>query len=220
MTNERTSNLRFVALMTAAGLFSGVLTAGLSQVYFGYLSSPAFGVIIACVLAISGIARKMWKAICVVALTTAAFWISYALAAGIELHVPREHWAAMGKYPTVSPASLAAGGMIGAFIVLTTTLLLIDRKAALAGLLWRSLCWSLLAGSLAVLGWTFGPTLGQLLVPQQAPSKYARKAAPFEDTPEHHYALYVVWQTGMAFALGMVLKGYRPKPGSEELKLI
>ena len=55
MSSVRTSNLRFVALMTAAGLFSGVLTAGLSQVYLGYLSSPSFGAIIACALAISGI---------------------------------------------------------------------------------------------------------------------------------------------------------------------
>ena len=220
MSSERTSNLRFVALMTAAGLFSGLLTAGLSQVYFGYLSSPSFGTIMACALAISGISRKFWKAICLIALTTAAFWISYVLAAGIELHLPRGRWGAMGSYPTVSPISLFAGGMIGAFIVLSGTLVLVDRKAGLGRLAGRSLCWSLLAGSLAVAGWALGPSLGPLLVPQSAPSTYARKGAPFEDTPEHHYALYVLWQTGMAFALGMNLRGYRPKPASEELKLI
>jgi hypothetical protein len=220
MTSERTSNLRFVALMTAAGFFSGVLTGGLSQVYFGYLSSPSFGTIIACALALSGIARKFWKAICLVALTTAAFWISYVLAAGIELHLPRQRWGAMGSYPTVSPISLAAGGMLGAFIVLSGTLVLINRKAGLGRIACRSLSWSLLGGSLAVAGWTLGPSLGPLLVPKNAPSTYARKEAPFEDTPEHHYALYVAWQTGMAFALGMNLRGYRPEPPSEELKLI
>lgn len=212
VASERTRNFRFLLTICGAGLTSGIVDVAFGQLPGGMpvfvLLGGLFGAVVACSLAINGMLGEIWKAACLVALTMAARYISFIVAAEAEMHV-WGNWS-MASSPTVSPYSLFVGGFAGGCMVLTGTLLLIRPGIGLRAVARRALYWSLLGGVLGVVGWALGPSLGTLLVPQDYSSQYAQKATPFENTPEHSYALSVVWQTGMAFALGMNLRGHRP----------
>jgi len=221
MTSERMSDFRFVVLMSVAGLVSGAVTAGLAHIpggvpLFVLLGSP-FGAAIACSLAISGISTNIWKAICLIALTTVAFYTARMLTAWTEVHL----WGtwSMGRSPTVSPYSLFVGGMTGGFIVLGAALFLVQPKIRLRSLSLKALLWSIFGGVLAPIGWAAGPFLGLSVVPDH-PLGPTAAIATFENTPSHQYALYVVWQAGIAFALGVVLRPSQAISPSKELESI
>jgi hypothetical protein len=145
-------------------------------------------------------------------LTTVAFYASLMLTAAIELHLAWKDWG-IGSPPSVSPVSLFAGGMAGGFLVIGGALFLAGPKTRLGSLTRRALRWSVLGGILAPMGWALGPWVASGHPGPAAP------IAPFGNTPNNQYALYVVWQTGIAFALGIALRGNRAISSSEELKL-
>ncbi len=157
MTSERVPDFRFVVLMSLAGLASGVLTAALSNGHFSYDLGIPFGVIVAFSLAITGIIRSLWKAICLCALIASTFFVSVVLAEEAELAI-RKLW--IGVRETSYPSSFFAGGMAGGFIVMGGALLLAQPKRKFSAALRQALSWSVFVGALAPIAWALGPSLG------------------------------------------------------------
>jgi hypothetical protein len=215
MKSKFLPDLRFVGSLTLAGLVSGGLTANLSM---NYLDGFLFGVILALALTVSGITDRLWKLPCIVVLSTVAFFISWMLMFETAYHLPGGHFS-WGGVSTVSPYSLFTAGMTGGFVVFGGTLLLVNPEIRLRSLVLSVIGGSVLGGSLAVIGWALGPSLGPWMVTPQ-PWEVNVGTTAFGDTRLHHSALLVVWQAGMAFALGVNLRSYRPSPKPEELKLV
>ena len=215
MKSKLLPDLRFVGSLTLAGLISGGLTANRSM---DYLDGCLFGVMLAFSLPISGITDRLWKLPCIVVLTTVAFFISWMLMFATAYQFPGGH-DSFGGYSRVSPYSLFIAGMAGGFVVFGGTLLLVNPRIRFRSLVLRVIGGSVLGGALAVIGWALGPSLGPWVVPPQ-PWEVNVWTTAFEDTRLHHCALHVVWQAGMAFALGVNLRSCRLSPGPEELKLL
>jgi hypothetical protein len=211
MKSKLLPDLKFVGSLTLAGLVSGGLTANLSV---DYLDGCLFGVMLALSLAISGITDRLWKLPCIVVLTTVAFFMSWMLMFETAYQLPAGHFS-FGGDSTVSPYSLFIAGMAGGFVVFGGTLLLVNPEIRFRSLVLSVIGGSVLGGALAVIGWALGPWV---VTPQ--PWEVNRSTTAFEDTRLHHSALFVVWQAGMAFALGVNLRSYRLSRGLEELKLL
>src|SRR6266446_6152461 len=222
MTSERTRDFGFVLLMTLAGLASGVLTAALSD---GHLSTDLgipFGAIVAFSLAMTGILPRLWKAVCLFALIAAAFVVSVILAENAELAI-RQLLTVVRE--THYPSSFFAGGMAGGFIVMCGALLLAQPNRRFSALLRQAFLWSLFVGALAPIAWTLGPSVGMCVWSGLHAVGLTTTTNTFQNAlygetaygaPNRLYALFVVWQTGMAFALGMTLRGSRAISPSEE----
>jgi hypothetical protein len=208
---EQRRGFRFILLMSLCGLASGVVTANIA---FGYLTGGTFGVALASSLFLSGIVTKIWKLISLVAITTAAFCISWLFAVFVEMSLPWKHLS-MGTAPSSSPVSLFAGGVTGGFIILSGSLLVTNFQImTLRTIRSKAFLWSIFSGVLAPIAWALGPSLGTLVVPYRQPYAIAEFS--------NQCALYVVWQTGVAFALGMILRNMREireKSPVDELKL-
>ncbi len=202
-------------LLPLAGLFSGLLTLwGLP--YTGTLGNDplnglAFGLVIgACLWATRR--WSLWKAVIFLIFSTAA----YFLAVKAALYLPElglVAWIRFTGKPTSGldfyhPYRFFAGGFVGAFVLfIAIGFLLLRRKG-----FWRAtatcLLWSVAGGLLAVLGRALGPSLGAFLFSifqRMGHIRAGDKAVPFP----LFYSTYVVWQTGMAFLMALVLWIFR-----------
>jgi hypothetical protein len=129
----------------------------------------------------------------------------------------------MDEQNAPSPIALFVGGVLGGFLILSEAVFLprIETKKRAFKL---ALLWSLLGGAAAAVGWELGPTLGAALLSlvhalhfdslTNLPGDVLNGA----DITRSSFSLYVVWQTGMAFLLGVLLRRYEPKPRSKELE--
>jgi hypothetical protein len=123
LADENTGN-KLVMLLALGGLVSGLLTSVLTP---GGQEAPTFsgiifGSAIAGCLAISGVVPSGWKAFGMIAVTTAAYLFSFAVAFGVQLTycqiVPNaERWNMCTNEPA-SPIALFFGGFVGGFLVL------------------------------------------------------------------------------------------------------
>ena len=103
------------------------------------------------------------------------------------------------------------GGYAGSFLVLAAALLLFRHASVRWSTLARIPKWALAGGVLGVIGWLLGPLLGDPLLRvletlHLRPSWESYAGALSQQRPEY-FSLYAVWQTGMAFLLGLVLSG-------------
>jgi len=186
-----------VAVVSIAGLVGGLLTAGLdyrlSRLRLPgryHLFSPGlFGVPLGVTLPISlivgGLLRAfgtLWKTFSIVVLSSLAYLVSYWAAVGVELVSGKRQL--MDQYPSYSPLSLFTGGFFGGFLVLYGVLLLIHPRQICASLMFKILLSSVVAGGLGIVGWSLGA--------------------------EH--SLFIVWQTGTAFLLGLILQSLQSRP--------
>jgi hypothetical protein len=218
-----------VLLMPFAGLISGVLTAALCGDHFSNSLGIPFGAIMAFCLAASGITRSVWRLVCFFALTACTFYISVFSAAEAELAI-RDLLDAVRR--TTYPTSYFVGGAIGGFLVLGGTMLLTERRIGIRVICRRALTWSLIAGVSAPIAWALGPSVGLWIWSLShalglTSSPNTLSPALYGETgygpPSRLYALFVVWQTAMGFALGMTLRNVREKRETsslQELKLI
>jgi hypothetical protein len=223
MNSERTRGFGFVMLMVFAGLASGVLTAALSDGHLGLDLGISFGVIMAFCLAITGLTRSAWRLVCLVLLTACAFYISVFFATFLEMGAASQ-WTGTDK--TLHLIALFAGGMAGGFIVLSGALILAKSKMSLGVIALKALLWSVFGGALAPIAWPLGPSLGMwvwsglhavgLTTPTNTFQNAMYGGTASDGAPNQLYALFVMWQTGMGFALGIALRSSRAVSPSED----
>jgi hypothetical protein len=182
------------------GLASGVTTLAISFVAGGFVGFVLFGVpfaaAVTCSLTITGIVREVWKGVFVVMSISAAFYLSLWLTVFVDLILPWQKWGDMGSFASVSPVSLFVGGMTGGFLVMAAVSLVAYPEMHQSRRILKALGWSAIAGALTVIGWTLGST--GLLVPKQR-AGHGSDAANWS-------SLLILWQAGMGFLLGMLLR--------------
>jgi len=210
-------------VLASAGLFSGLVTAGLTypvgeigsyyihKFHAGFdpydpqlVLRGVFGVVIAVSLAISGV-MKSWKAPCLPVAAAAAYFVSIISAGSVEILLPvlgGKQWL-MGTPFSVSPVSLFVGGFLGGLVVIATVLLLTFPRAGI-GTLARMILWGALAsGALGAIGWPLGSTLGMGIWWGLSSLGLTGNAS---DETSAGMSLDVVWQAGMGFVLGAILQ--------------
>lgn len=226
MTPERWRAAGFVLLMAFAGLASGVISAAICDDHFSYGLGIPFGVIIAFCLATTGVTRNIFRLAFLLTLISCAFVFSVLLTEMLEI------MAGMRFVGTVEKNHLIAlfiGGMLGGFIIIRGSRILCKADTTLTAMAWDAL-WSIILGVLSPIGWWLGPALGMLVwrylhaVGLTSATNTFSKSLSGETgygPPSRLYALFVVWQTAIGFALGMTLRNVREerKTSSEELKL-
>jgi MFS family permease len=224
---ERKGGPGLVALLSVAGLVAGLLTAALlypagrlstmhTRLAWYILGGP-FGAALALSLAACRVFRGLagfWKAVLLVALSIGAYFVSFWVTAGVELLRYRK--ASMGVAVSYSYFSLFAGGLVGGLLVLGGVFLLIHPKQRFRSLAFKVFFSSVLCGVLAVVGWRLGPSLGMYIwsalhdLGETPPTETFQNALYGERSRQ--LSLYVVWQTGTAFLLGLILQSRSSKP--------
>jgi hypothetical protein len=234
-TGERRGSSGFVVLLSLAGLASGVFTAALVA-GGGYnldnlfdLSEVGipFAAIMAVCFATTGVARNTLKVPCFFILATCTLPFTVFIAMGLEVGAATH---SISTHEIVHPIALFAGGMLGGFIILSGALLL-QFKMSFGDIAYDAFRWSALVGVLSPVAWALGPSLGIWIwsalhaVGLATPTDTLQNAlygGTGNGPPSRFFALFVLWQTGMGFALGMTLRNMRhirQKSPSEELKL-
>lgn len=192
-------------VLPLAGLFSSaasILSYSVGS-YSWLLPGFVFGLFICGSFAVLNLLVTIRRVLGLMVVTTVAYPVSILLAGGIQLVLPWRHWS-MGDRSDISAVTLCAAGFVGAFLVIEGTLLLVPALTEKGSLLAKTLCWSLLGGVLAVIGWKLGPSLGMRLwhmahaLHLPAPDETAVNATG--DT-SHQFSLWFVWQTGMGVVL-------------------
>jgi hypothetical protein len=218
----------FVLLMSFAGLFSGVLTAALCGDRFSNSLGIPFGAIMAFCFAASGVTRSVSKLTCFFLATACSFYISVFSAVEADLAI-RDLLDAVRS--TAYPTSYFFGGAIGGFLVLGGAMILTERSIGLRVIGRKAFAWSLVAGALAPIAWALGPSLGMWVWSALHTAGVTSPMNTFSNAlfgetgygpPSSLFALFVIWQTGVSFALGMILRNVRETPEKfpvEELKL-
>jgi hypothetical protein len=222
---EKWAKFKFLATLSSAGLLSGLFFDGLvypAEKYLGqlgYVVYGLFGAILGVTLAGNGMLglRGIWKAFLLPVPVAVAYFFSYMVAFAVELGL--SHWGNSSEATTVSPVSLFAGGVAGGFVILAFVSILVHSILVNPGGGYRtpmvkSLTWSLVGGVLGVIGWALGPSLGMAIwyavhgLGLTAPDETFQNAL---GERSHEFSLFVVWQTGMALLLAIMLRPDRAK---------
>ena len=226
-TDERRRGIGFVLLMTFAGLVSGVLTAALCVDHVSNGLGIPFGVTVALCLGLTGVTRSILRLAAVPILFGCTFVFSFFLTEMLELMAGERFVGTVEKNHLIA---LFIGGMLGGFIVIRGSRILSKTEMTLTALAWDAL-WSILVGALSPTAWELGPSLGMWLwsglhaAGVTSPTNIFLNALYGETgygPLSRLFAVFIVWQTGMGFALGMTLRNIREKrePSSlQELKL-
>lgn len=219
MATRKTHNLGFVLLMTLAGLLSGIVTAGACDADFGYGLGAPFGLVIASFLLIGRTIRDPLKAIAIVGLSTVGFYVAVVLADLLALAFPGPgEWSFGGGVLRPPIISLLVSGAFGELVFLLGTLVLTSPRDMRSVLVAKAVAWSPLGGATAAAAWPLGPSFGMWawLVLHTAGVTSPRNTiqnALYNNgaygAPNHLYAVFILWQTGTAFALGWNLRSVR-----------
>ena len=221
MAVERWAGYKFVVLLSSAGLFSGVVTSALrypSGLLGGYVLGGVFGAFMGIALALSGMLQGIWKAVLLPIPTAFAYYLSIMVAGVVEIYFPWKIWST-GELTPPDPVALFAGGFVGGFLVLGVVSLLIHSilvhpRVGIETVVVKALAWSLVGGILGVIGWALGPSLGMTIwsgihgLGLTAPTETFQNAL---GEPSNQFSLFVIWQTGMAFVLAIMLLPHRSK---------
>jgi len=212
---------KLAVILALCGLVSGLLTAFLMypQEEAGLFCGATFGVFLAVPLLLTGLLSNPLKAFGLIGLCVVAYFCSYMAGFGFQLHHPEfvaegERWS-MGTKEPPGPAGLLVGGLVGGFLVFYSVMFLC-LTAGRKTLRRKALQGTLLGGALGVAGWALRSSVGVALWHLF----HALKAVPFwERSPEEWfggkldygelarmYSVYVVWQTGVAAAVGWMLR--------------
>jgi hypothetical protein len=215
-----------VALLSIAGLIAGLLTAGLvypvgrlsvthTRLAWYILGGP-FGATLAISLLACGVLHRLrgfGKAISLAVLSIGAYFVSFWVAASIELML---HRGGFYRGPEVSSLALFAGGFVGSLLVFGSVFLLVYPERPSRSLAFKLFCSSVLCGILAVVGWTLGPSFGMYIWSAlhalgRTPPTETFQNALYGDS-SRQFSLFVIWQTGTAFLLGLILQSRSMKP--------
>ena len=217
-----------MVLLALSGLSSGLLTCALmapGRDEAGLSCGVVFGIFLAIPLAISrilgsGILESTLKGFGLIAVSTAAYFLAYMTAMGLQMDFPQivpeaERWS-MGNAESASPTALFVGGLVGGLLIFASVVFLAGPKLNKSARLQEILRGALLGGALGIAGWALCSSIGAA-----AWSLFHSfgLTPPWELSPRHWYhgindygertrmySLYIVWQAGIARAIGIMLR--------------
>jgi hypothetical protein len=206
--SDRSFRHSFMIYSTIAGIFSGLLTAIVmwpAGRVGGYFLGVVFGVIMAVWLGAFRMLRKLWFAIYLATAGIVAFLAAWFVAAFVDFGLISAKLTS-----DISAIGMFAGGMVGAFIIFITVLMLDRRQIQISARLWRSLLWSIWGGVLAATGWALGPTVGIFIWSGFHSLRLSFVGETFSAGQGRLFSLFVVWQAGIAFSLAVLLNSREP----------
>jgi hypothetical protein len=215
VTVERWANYKFVAVLSSAGFLSGLITAAVvfpSGKDGVFIWGGVFGVSMAIALAVCGVLPGLWKAFLFPVAAAVAFFLSWFAAGLVDYGLSAEHFSM--STTTFYLIGMFAGGIVGGFTVLGMISILVHPKLGIRTLAVKAVTGSLVGGILGVIGWLLGPSLGMAIwsgvhgLGLTAPTETFQSA--LTETC-HLYSLFVVWQTGMALVLAIMLGPYNAR---------
>jgi hypothetical protein len=186
------------------------------------LAGPLFGLAISLSLWLHKILRSIWKLLGVIVASTLADFAAGLAGYMVFLSPVSQSRFSLGfnRFDSLGDdaASLIAGGFIGGAILFPALwfLLVVHQN-------WRRFFLALLicpltGSSLAILSWALAPSLGAAL--WHVLNLFHLDESTAEIAQRSHYAafysLYVVWQSGMAVLLGVLLPWQPEEFGSSE----
>ncbi|HEV3481488.1 MAG TPA: hypothetical protein VGR97_04085 [Candidatus Acidoferrales bacterium] len=200
-------DLRATLLLVAAGLASAVFCIFFFSITV-YLTGAIFGAATAICLQKLRIFDER-QAGWFVAVATVAYLLSFGLAVKLDSAFPPVIYSSR---PDMEPPIVwLGGGVFGGFLLIGGALWLLRPKPdgipfsawALGGAAW--------GGVLAISGWALGPSLGSMLLKllEVLPLRMAHRST------RDLYSIYILWQTGMALMLGLMLGGRRQSSSTE-----
>jgi hypothetical protein len=214
---------RLAAYLALTGLISGLLTCGVMDPRLqqaGNYTGIIFGVLTVVPLLQYKVLDRLWKALGLIAGTTLAYPCSVYVAIGFQMSFPQivpvnERWD-MGTVEPASPVALFVAGLAGGALVFIAVALFCRRgieqsvvrmvlQGALVGGGLGFTAW-VLRSSIGVAVWNMFHTAGILPPWASSPRTWFHQEYDYGDLPRL-YALYVTWQTGMATAIGILLRG-------------
>lgn len=195
--------------MTRPKLTLWLMTAGLASAAFVfcllplaiYVAGALFGAAIAIALQKLGIFNQR-QAGWFVVVAALAYYVSLLLALALAVFTR--------KTASHSPEPLIIGASVGALLVVGGALFLLRPKVTSAVVLVLAFCGAAGGALLSAAGSALGPSLG--LVVSKLLYNLPSHLAPTSSLPDPYslqnlYAVFVVWQTGMGFVLGLMLGG-------------
>jgi len=201
-----------MVVLPLAGFLSGLLTISLPfpDRVSSYCIGALFGVVIAACLWLSRGRRSIWKAIAFVIASIVAYQVAVdtTVATPSSLRIFGFHLAA--EQGRTAAHMFFTGGLVGAFVVFAAALFLFFPAEKSWRVLAKALAWSTLGGVLGVAGWSLGSSVGKAFwfalhaLHRTAPGEDLQAAIDHE-TPAF-YSLFILWQTGAALILGILLR--------------
>jgi hypothetical protein len=191
----------------------------------GLFCGAVFGIFLALPMVISGILgsgilKSTLKGLGLIAVSTAAYFFAYMTAMGLQMHFPQivpeaERWN-MGTPEQASPTALFVGGLVGGFLIFASVVFLAGPKLNKGARSQEILRGALLGGALGIAGWALRSSVGAA---SWNLFHYFGLTPPWELSPRQWYngindygertrmySLYIVWQTGIAAAIGIMLR--------------
>jgi hypothetical protein len=220
---------KLLVLLALSGLSSGLLTCAFmspAQQEAGIYCGVVFGSFLAIPLAISGILDlgilySVLKALGLIAVSTAAYFLACMTAIWVQLNfrqvVPRSEQWDMGTNEPASAIALFAGGLVGGFLVFAGLIFSSRPESIKVTRARKIILGTSLGGLLGIAGWALRSSIGVatwhlLHVFGLTPSWELSPRAWFREVYDYGqrsrmYSLYLVWQTGVAAAAGVMLRG-------------
>lgn len=213
-TASETSGRRIIWLISFAGFVSGLATILILWFWTIVFPGLVFGLVLAAFFGKLGIFTER-QAGWFIAVSAVAHIISFYLVLRWSLDSPSR-----SNPDDASLLAFLAGGVLGGFLVLGALPLILDNRrdkhAVIAGALPWAIGGAALGGGLAVVGVLLGPSLGTCVVDLF----HVLHLLPFEESEpsKDWYSLYLVWQVGIAFALGLIARRYRADSRTKEIE--
>jgi hypothetical protein len=179
--------------------FEGLLS-GLLSCMFGargmVFSGLIFGVVIATHVRLAREVQSVFRLIGLIATCAVAFPLSMAATKAIGFRSQFLNFSGTSPW-AIDSSVLFSGGVVGAAIVCTGILLFLGPQKNLTKFLLKALCISVTCGFLGVFGWSMGERLQGV--------SWLPRLPPGDNLGFGLYSLYIVWQTGAASLLGLLL---------------
>jgi hypothetical protein len=202
-----------ITALTLAGLISGLSLAVISNDFMVDFQSnvfvgTCFGLALSAGLIFWGL-RSVWKIVALVVASIAAWKISSWLTMMALLVWPfghtDSHWfgSPNADLPPTPSSVFCIGGFTGTFLLFMAVFFLLFPQEKLWRIIAKALAWSLGGAVLAVIGWALGPGLGMPFWSALHPH-VGFDSITFGEAP-NYISLFLVWQPGMAFLLGIAL---------------
>jgi hypothetical protein len=201
---------KLMLILGTAGFLSGLVTICVAYPIghhrFPFFPGAIFGVVVSTFLALIGYLRSLWKILAIIAACTVAYFVSFLAAGAVALHNPFDFSSPVTANGLPSSAALFAGGLAGAFMVISVV------SPLLSGLTWqrqalKALYWSPVGGVLAIAGSWLGPTLGMALWSITHSLGFTARDETIQNAlgaTSHMYSIWIVWQNGICIVIGIV----------------